>query len=153
MCFEKQVNSSVFGDPPGTLEYVALRVVPMGWSASVGAIQSFIRFFVYGACGVNPAQEMSPQAPFLEGDVAVTCMDGFDKISRVLSFVRPKGSKHPEMTKFLELSRRIGLPVNAVKSVCQALNATDLGGEIDGILGVLRHNRLKSHALVCKTGV
>ena len=43
------------------------------------------------------------------------------------------------------------LPLNEGKSVIRRLNTAILGGEVDGVSGVLRHSRNKSAKLACRS--
>lgn len=80
--FEKQLDTSVFGGEPGVLTHVGLRVVPMGWTTSVGIIQNCIGRFVFQACGVSPDLEVQGGKLVPFGDAVVVCMDGYDLIQR-----------------------------------------------------------------------
>ena len=78
MVFEKRVPWSVFGRPGGGDTYVAVTVVPMGWSASVDLIQNFLRRLVYHANLVDPSCELRVGQEFPLEQGAVTCLNGFD---------------------------------------------------------------------------
>ena len=81
-------------------------------------------------------------------------MDGFDLITR-LKIVRghlvgahtelrfDEKGKSLEMSRFVTECRRRGLPLNEGKSVMQSFCASILGGELDGVAGVLMHSREK----------
>ena len=84
MAFEKRVPARLFGFNSDELVYVCLQMMPMGWAASAGIIQNFLRNIVHKSCMVDLSLEVRGGGkPFLIADAVVTCMDGFDKISRV----------------------------------------------------------------------
>ena len=67
-------------------------------------------------------------------------MDGFDVVSR-----QPAGRLRDEhgvlmpLSKFIEASKKLGLPLNVSKRVVQCYNGSLLGGALDGEQGVFRH--------------
>ena len=96
------------------------------------------------------------------GDAAVVCMDGFDLIQRrvieekcfaalVVEFSNSDPLKSPVMLRFIHECSVRKLPLNEGKQVVKALNAVILGGELDGITGVLLHERSKSAKLAMRT--
>lgn len=150
--YNKKVPWSVLGFPGGGDTYVCSAVVPMGWSASVGLIQNLLRRLVYTAGLISPECELRVGQPFPLEQVAVTCIDGFDVVSREPpEHARDSGGRLFSLAAFASVCAQLGLPLNAGKQVVQAYNASLLGGELDGRTGVLRHERAKSHKLMNKT--
>lgn len=88
------------------------------------------------------------------------CMDGFEYVSRLL--VSPqelqqllRGSKSLEVGPkllvvqfFGDACRRVGLPLDDGKELIGLFSAGILGGELDGVAGVFRHARDKTHVLL-----
>lgn len=149
--YNKKVPWAVLGVSGGDT-HVCSAVVPMGWSASVGLIQNLLRRLVYTAGLISPECELRVGQPFPLEQVAVTCIDGFDVVSRV----PPEQPRAPDgrlfsMSNFSSVRKELGLPLNVGKQVIRSYNASLLGGELDGRTGVLRHERVKSHKLVNKT--
>lgn len=97
-----------------------------------------------------------------DDEIAVTCMDGFDSVSKVrlingtlvggeVEGGRVPGGRSGIMARFIEECRKRGLPLNAEKSVTFFCCGVILGGELDGIRGVLRHSRGKGQRLVARS--
>jgi hypothetical protein len=160
--FSKQVSSAIFGGPPGELSYVGIRAVPMGWTNSVDVIQNFIRRFVFQICKVPGNLEVRKDRPIPPGDVAVVCMDGFDLISKVQATHNTLKSVHklletdqagrsPEMARFIFECERRNLPLNTGKEVIASFSAGILGGEFEGVHGVMRHARDKGEMFLGKS--
>ena len=152
MAFAKRVPKSVFGINGGGDTYVAVTIVPMGWSASVDIIQIFLRILVYRSNLINPAAELRVGNPFPLEEVAITCLDGFDVVSRGPPFpARDQSGKLYPLADFVRVCSSLGLPLNTGKAVVESYNTTLLGGEIDGVKGTLRHDRAKGHAFANQT--
>ena len=147
----KHVSAVAFGLHPAKQVYVALNVVPMGWSASVGIIQNLIRRYVFVECGVDGALGVHAGKECPQGDLAVTCMGGFDYISRFPGGPTGRTARLLAMQAFVYRAEEHGLPLNTNKEVVNSYNGMLLGGELDGVSVYLRHSRVKSHALNNKT--
>ena len=136
--FDKMVDASALGGPAGTMTYVSVRVVPMGWTTSVGIIQNFIRNFTYKICNVSPSLELHGGKPVPQGDAAITCMDGFDLLTRVqldskvfklaCEELDASAVRSPVMERFVAECQVRNLPLNEGKSVIRRLNTAILGG-------------------------
>ena len=124
----------------------------MGWSASVGLIQNLLRRLVFNSALISPGCELKVGQSFPLEQVAVTCIDGFDVVSRVPpSQPRTPDGRLFSMAAFSSVCKKLRLPLNIGKQVIQSYNASLLGGELDGRAGVLRHDRAKGHKLLNKT--
>ena len=55
----------------------------MGWVISVAIIQDFLRRFVYHAGLIDPSCELCVGKPFPISQAALTCLDGFDVITKL----------------------------------------------------------------------
>ena len=123
LTFDLQVDSSAFGDPPGQLVWVALAVVPMGWSWSVGIIHFFLRRYVFTRCRVPPHWEVQGgrDFPLDTGAMALTCIDGFDLIT-LLPQPSDRTERLPPMEAFVERAGKLGLPLNFGKEVINSYN-------------------------------
>ena len=86
----------------------------------------------------------------VEDEVAVTCMDRFDLVSKVrmingtlaggpVEDGRVPGGRSGIMARFVESCQKRGLPLNQGKSVIADFCGVILGGELDGARGVLQH--------------
>ena len=79
---------------------------------------------------VSSSLEVRPDTPFPDKDAVVTCMDGFDRTTKVyaaseLGLV----NKCADMLTFTQLAEKIDLPLNVSKEVVCAVNAAILGCE------------------------
>ena len=160
--FSMKVSRAVFGGPPGEECYVAIRSVPMGWLNSVDVIQNFIRRFVFQTCRLPAVMEVRRDRPIPKGDVAVVCMDGIDILTKLVeeegtfkgvykSLKYTTKGRSRFMKRFVHECKRRGLPLNIGKSVCRQFCSTVLGGEVDGLAGVLMHERSKGHKFIAKS--
>ena len=142
--------------------YVAIRAIPMGWTNAVDLIQNFARNFVFDTCGIPPSLEVCPGRPFPSCDAAVVCMDGFDyftklridqdelrRVQGVLKF--DSAGRSSELSRFVLECQRRNLPLNEGKSVLQKFCSSVLGGELDGLRGVLMHARDKNFKFASRT--
>ena len=55
----------------------------MGWKLAVGLIQHFMRRFMFGTLGVPKELEVNKFSRPADGPAVVTCMDGFDFITKI----------------------------------------------------------------------
>ncbi len=151
--FEKQVPASAFGGSPHEMVYVHMRSVPMGWVGAVDVMQCMARRFVFGRCEVAPSTELRKDESVPEGDISVVCMDGFDFFRRLRVFRDgiDQESLSREHGRFVAACAAIGLPLNAGKRLVRGLSAQMLGGELDGVRGVLGLAREKGHRLIAKS--
>lgn len=124
----------------------------MGWAAPVGIIQNILRRFVYRSCLVDLSLEVRGDKPFPVGDAVITCMDGFEKISKVFCEAEcARVEKDAKMHAFSDLAAKLGLPLNVSKQVICSVDAAILGSELNGKTGLLRHRRDKSMNLFGRT--
>ena len=140
MAFEKKVSRAFFFGPPGDFCFVAIRAVPMGWTAAVDYIQNFIRRFAFETCGIPAALEVRGDKPFPQIDAAVVCMDlsdfiirlrcDFDELRRIQGVLEfDSAGRSAELSHFVLACQRRGLPLNEGKSVLQKFCSSVLGGE------------------------
>ena len=61
------------------------------------------------------------------------------------------GERNPVMEGFVAACKKLGLPINLGKQVIQDFYGTVLGGEMDGLAGVLRVAPEKTHRFVART--
>ena len=117
---------------------------------------------MYNTLKVDPALDVNPRQRVLEGDAAVGCMDGADYFTRlriVWGVLRRSnggelpgpGERHPVMVAFARACKALGLPINHGKRIVQDFHGAVLGGEMDGINGVLRVALEKGHGFVART--
>ena len=59
--------------------------------------------------------------------------------------------KSPVMQNFVNACSKFGLPLNLGKSVVRSFVGACLGGELDGVSGILRVSQEKSHVFASKT--
>ena len=115
--FSKKVDAAAVGGKAGAETLVAITVCPMGWINAVDVIQNFIRNFVFQIVGVPAELEMRRDKVMPEDEVAVTCMDGFDLVSKVrlingtlagglVEDGRVPGSRSGIMARFVDACRR-----------------------------------------------
>lgn len=152
--YEKKVPQSAFGGSPHFWSYVYMRAVPMGCTFAVDAMQCMARKYVFELCNVPLSTELRRDSPMPEDDISLVCLDGFDYIRKTdFSSLLGKGSlKTSEAhAKFVQTSHKLGLPLNAAKSLVKAFKGPILGGEVDGILGRVQHARDKGHKLMATT--
>ena len=157
--FSKPVAATALGGQPGTKTFVTMRAVPMGWTNSVALLQNFLRNLLFKTLKVSPQLEVHPRQRVLKGDAVVACLDGADYVTRlrVISGVlrRSDGgelpAKNPVMEGFVAACASLGLPLNHGKKVVEDFHGAVLGGELDGIEGVLRVGPDKSHQFVGRT--
>lgn len=149
LAYDKKVPWSVLGVAGGGETYV--------WSASVGLIQDLLRRLVYNAALISPECELRVGQPFPLEQVAVTCIDGFDVVSRVPpDQPRSVDGRLFPMTAFtlvcvcVCVKSQVCLYMLANK-LCVLIMRPLLGGELDGRSGVLRHDRTKGHKLANNT--
>ena len=101
---------------------------------------------------VNLSLEVRPNTPFPQGDAVITCMDGFDRITKVYTAAElSRTKKCDDLLRFNEMAAKIGLPMNVSKQVICSVNAAILGCELDGVAGLLRHRRDKTRNLFNRT--
>lgn len=152
MAFNMRVPWSVFDKPGGGDTFVAVAIVPMGWGPSVAISQNLLRRLVFHSNLVDPSCELRIGQKFRLSQAVLTCIDGFDLVSKVPPN-RPRtlqGKLFP-LDKFVQVCKNLGLPLSVGKAVVESYNSTLLGGEVDGVEGVLRHDRTKGHRLINKT--
>ena len=153
MTYSKKADASAVGGVAGVETHVAITVCPMGWVNAVDLIQICIRNFVYGVVGVPSELGMRKDRAMPDDEIAVTCMDGFDLVSKVrlingtlaggeVEGGRVPGGRSGIMTRFVQECNKRGLPLNAGESVIGDFCGVILGGELDGVRGVLRHSRV-----------
>ena len=74
--------------------------------------------------------------------------------SRIKLFLSSFGNdKPPIMARFVAECAKLGLPLNAGKAVLQSFSSSTLGGQFDGINGILRHAPDKGHAFLARVVV
>ena len=162
MSFSKTVDAGAVGGTAGVQTYVAFVVCPMGWVNAVDLIQNFIRNFVYQAVGVLVKLEMRKDHPMSEDEVAITCMDGFDLVSKVrlingtltgghVEGGRAHGGRFGIMTRFVQACQLRGLPFDDGKSVLEDFCGLISGGELGGARGMIQHARDKSQRLATRS--
>ena len=155
MAFEKKVSKALFSGPPGEFCYVAIRAVPMGWTAAVDLIQNFIRRFSFDTCGIPAELEVRRDKPFPSVDAAVVCMDGLDIFTRIRIengavqqirgfFQRDSEGRSVELSRLVQECKKRKLPLNHGKSVLMSFSSSILGGELLGVEGRLCHARDKT---------
>ena len=160
--FSKTVASSAFGGNPGRRTWVAIRAVPMGWINSVALLQFVLRRLLFKTIKVNESLDVNPRQRVIDGDALVGCMDGADYFTRLKvvhgtlqrsngEVIPPEGERNPVMAGFVGACEKLGLPINLGKQVIRDFHGAVLGGELDGIQGVLRVAPEKSHRFVAKT--
>ena len=134
----------------------------MGWINSVDLIQNCIRRFVFQTCGVNPQFEVRGDRGVPPDTAAAVRIYGLDLVARLNlfrdTFVAAQGhldfaedGRPPEMSRFVTECRRRNLPLNVGMEVMQDFCTTILGGELDGVAGVLMHARDKGARLANRT--
>ena len=162
MTFSKKVSMAAFGGPSNIETFVAMRSVPMGWKLAVGLIQHFMRRFIFGTLGVPKELEVNKFSRPADGPAVVTCMDGFDFITKIKFVIagivgvgcdptRGQANASPLILRFRQECQKRGLPINDAKSVVQSFAAAILGGQLDGISGRLSHSREKGLAFIGTT--
>ena len=98
----------------------------------------------------------------MHGGAVVACMDGFDFFTRLQllskelvsvegSPIESRAGKSAVMSIFIDACKKLGLPLNFGKSVVRSFVGACLGGELDGISGILRVSQDKSHGFACKS--
>ena len=131
----------------GDTLYVAIRTVPMGWSAAVGVVQAVVRQLVFGRAGVSLETEVAKCKRFPPGpNYSLVYLDSFDFIrvrSRAL-IADLESTASEEHARFEAVCRELGLPLNMGKSLVGAYHATLQGGEFDGHRGLFGHARERS---------
>ena len=160
--FSKKVAATAFGGAPGKMTHVAMRAVPMGWINSVALLRNLLRNLLFKTLRVDEAVDVNPRQRVIDGDALVGCMDGADYFTRLKVVhgvlqrsdggeLPPEGVRHPVMKGFVNACEGLGLPINHGKQIIQEFHNAVLGGEMDGIGGVLRVAPEKSHGFVAKT--
>ena len=125
-------------------------------------LQFVLRNLLYETLKVDPLLDVNPRQRVLEGDAVVGCMDGADYFTRlrIVGVVLrrsdggelPKpGEVHPVMAAFVRTCKSLGLPRNLGTQAIQEFHGAVLGGELDGIKGVLRVALEKAHGFVSRT--
>ena len=149
--FEKEVPRSVIGGSPHETMRVAMRTVPMGWVGAVDLMQAMARRLVFKTSGIDPGTEMHKNKKMPKGDeLTVVCMDGVDHLRKVKAAAAAveETSGH---RRFAEECQRLGLPLNAGKRLIAGSYASLLGGELDGVAGVLAHAKDKNAKFMSKS--
>ena len=147
--FEKRVPGSVVaGGDPNVFIYVSIGTVPMGWVAAVDLIQQVARRIVFGMAKIPPELEVKSEGLFPhDGAWVLVCLDGLDVVRAVSgrSAARSAAEAGRERFRdqFVDTCDNLKLPLNAGKRLVRALGGPVLGGEIDGVRGLLSHNRGK----------
>ena len=152
--YAKKVPQSAFGGSPNLLTYAYIKAVPMGCTFAVDVMQCMARKYVFDLCQVPPETELRRDSPFPEDDISLVCLDGFDYIRKTdFSSLLGKGSLKSSSAheKFIRTSHKLGLPLNAAKSLVKAYKGPILGGEVDGCLGRVQHARDKGLKLMATT--
>ena len=149
--FEKEVPRSVVGGPPNEMMRVAMRTVPMGWVGAVDLMQAMARRLVFKTCSVDPKTELHKEKPMPKGDeLTVVCMDGVDHLRKVKA-AAAEMQETDSHKRFAEVCAQLGLPLNEGKRLIAGSYAGLLGGELDGVAGVLSHARDKNARFLTKS--
>eukprot|EP00438_Fugacium_kawagutii_P031800 Skav221085 [mRNA] locus=scaffold6458:44336:48337:- [translate_table: standard] len=138
MAFGKLVDAEVFGGEPGQMVYPAMNVLPMGWLSSVAVIQAIVRSLVFDQAGVPASTEVAKTKPLPEDDdYTVIYLDSYDELRRLdRGCARAlEGVMSDRHSSFLEVCRRLGLPLNEGKRLVASTRGTLQGGELDGRKG------------------
>lgn len=152
MAFNLRVPWFFFDKPGGGDTFVAVTIVPMGWGPSVAISQNLLRRLIFHSNLVDPSCELRIGQNFPLSQAALACIDGIDLVSKVPpSRPRTSQGKLFPLDKFVQVCNKLGLPLSVGKAVVESYNSSLLGGEVDGIAGVLRHDRTKAHRLINKT--
>ena len=154
--FEKRVPGSVVaGGDPNVLIYVSIGTVPMGWVAAVDLIQQVARRIVFGMAKIPPELEVKSEGLFPhDGAWVLVYLDGLDVV-RAVSGRSAAGSaaeagRERLRDQFVDTCDNLKLPLNAGKRLVRALGGPVVGGEIDGVRGLLSHNRGKGLELFAR---
>lgn len=108
------------------------------------------------------ALEIRRGKPMGDEEVAITCMDGFDLVSKArlingalsggpVEDGRGPGGRSGVMTRFVAERRKRGLPLSEGKSVIGDYCGLILGGELDGVRGDLQHACDKRQRLLSRS--
>ena len=99
------------------MTYVAIRTVSVACLKSVDLIQCLTRRLVYITSRVPQEPEVNPRRKRVYGNVAITCMHGLDKSSRVkcpweeLGDGNARGKRSAVMKHFVHECDKIGFPI------------------------------------------
>ena len=154
--FEKRVPGSVVaGGDPNVLIYVSIGTVPMGWVAAVDLIQQVARRIVFGMAKIPPELEVKPEGLFPhDGAWVLVYLDGLDVVravsDRFAARSAAEAGRERLRDQFVDTCDNLKLPLNAGKRLVRALGGPVLGGEIDGVRGLLSHNRGKGLELFAR---
>lgn len=83
MALAKRMPWSVVDKTCGGDTFVAATIVPMGWSLSADLIQHVLRSLICYANLITPARELRVGQTFSLDQGVMTCIDGFDIVSKV----------------------------------------------------------------------
>ena len=160
MVLEKAVKRGevgLDGDPEEKV-LVGLKVLPMGWSSSVGLMQAAhrtiaLRSPLQGGAGLPDLSEISKQALFPDLDDAPAWhiyLDDTTIIEKVESMVVDKLKGHPpeEQKRMRQAYAWLGIPTNSGKALERVSQAERLGALINGEKGILRTKSKRSLDLI-----
>ena len=136
--FAKKVPATVFGGPPGVMDYVGMRVVPMGWINAVSLMQTVVRQLVFGLSKVPETSEVSKLKWFPTDDsISVVYLDSYDEVRRVKAEYKGllEGTSSKRHKSFVATCEELGLPLNQGKRLIGAVQGTLQGGDLGGQTG------------------
>ena len=137
------------------LIYVSIGTVPLGWVAAVDLIQQVARRIVFGMAKIPPQLEVKPEGLFPQDWAWVLVyLDGFDVVravsDRFAACSAEEAGRERLRDQFVDTCDNLKLSLNAGKRLVRALGGPVLGGEIDGVRGLLSHTRGKGLELFAR---